>query len=74
VEFSAEYFLFIPLLLAMLLDPLSAALGATTGEIIFSEIMLGQFGGLGELEKFLSVTIGVYTFLRFQFQLPMRST
>src|SRR5699024_10961481 len=41
-------------------DPLSAALGAATGELVFSEIMLGQFGGLGELEKFLTVTIGVY--------------
>ena len=57
VEFS---FLFIPLTLAMLFDPLSAALGAATGELVFSEIMLGQFGGLGELEKFLTVTIGVY--------------
>ncbi|MFA9378609.1 MAG: hypothetical protein ACERKZ_17985 [Lachnotalea sp.] len=60
VEFSVEYFLFIPLTLAMLFDPLSAALGAATGELIFSEIMLGQFGGLGEMEKFLTVTIGVY--------------
>ena len=60
VEFSVEYFLFIPLSLAMLFDPLSAALGAATGELVFSEIMLGQFGGLGELEKFLTVTIGVY--------------
>ncbi len=60
VEFSVEYFLFIPLTLAMLFDPLSAALGAATGEIVFSEIMLGQFGGLGELEKFLTLTIGVY--------------
>ena len=60
VEFSVEYFLFIPLPLAMLFDPLSAALGAATGELVFSEIMLGQFGGLGELEKFLTVTIGVY--------------
>ena len=60
VEFSVEYFLFIPLTLAMLFDPLSAALGAGTGEMVFSEIMLGQFGGLGELEKFLTVTIGVY--------------
>ena len=60
VEFSVEYFLFIPLALAMLFDPLSAALGAATGELVFSEIMLGQFGGLGELEKFLTVTIGVY--------------
>ncbi len=60
VEFSVEYFLFIPLTLAMLFDPLSAGLGAATGELVFSEIMLGQFGGLGELEKFLTVTIGVY--------------
>lgn len=60
VEFSVEYFLFIPLVLAMLFDPLSAALGAATGELVFSEIMLGQFGGLGELEKFLTVTVGVY--------------
>ena len=59
VEFSVEYFLFIPLTLAMLFDPLSAALGAATGELVFSEIMLGQFGGLGELEKFLTVTITV---------------
>ena len=57
---SVEYFLFIPLTLAMLFDPLSAALGAATGELVFSEIMLGQFGGLGELEKFITVTIGVY--------------
>ena len=60
VEFSVEYFLFIPLVLAMLFDPLSAALGAATGELVFSEIMLGQFGGLGEVEKFVTVTIGVY--------------
>ena len=60
VEFSVEYFLFIPLVLGMLFDPLSAALGAATGELVFSEIMLGQFGGLGEVEKFITVTIGVY--------------
>lgn len=60
VEFSVEYFLFIPLTMAMLFDPMSAALGAATGELVFSEIMLGQFGGLGELEKFITVTIGVY--------------
>ena len=60
VEFSVEYFLFIPLVLAILFDPMSAALGAATEELVFSEIMLGQFGGLGELEKFITVTIGVY--------------
>lgn len=60
VEFSVEYFLFIPLTIAMLLDPLSAGLGAATGELIFSKIMLGQFGGIGEFEKFATVTIGVF--------------
>ena len=60
VEFSVEYFLFIPLSLTMLFNPMSVALGAATGEIVFSEIMLGQFGGLGELEKFLTLTIGIY--------------
>lgn len=60
VEFSVEYFLFIPLVLAMLFDPLSVGLGAATGELVFSEIMLGQFGGLGEVEKFVTVTLGVY--------------
>ena len=60
VEFSVEYFLFIPLTLAMLFDPLSAALRAATGELVLSELLLGPFGGLGELEKFLTVTIGVY--------------
>ncbi len=60
VEFSVEYFLFIPLTLAILFDPMSAALGAATGEIIFSEIMLGQFGGIGEIEKFIRITMAVY--------------
>ncbi len=60
VEFSIEYLLFIPLTLAMLFEPLPVALGAATGELIFSEIMLGKFGGIGEFEKFITVTIGVY--------------
>ena len=60
VEFSVEFFLFIPLTLAMLFDPLSVALGAATGELVFSEIMLGQFGGIGELEKFLTVSIAIF--------------
>ena len=35
VEFSIEYFLFIPLILAILFDPMSAALGAATGNNLF---------------------------------------
>lgn len=60
VELSVEYFAFIPLTLAILFDPLSAALGAATGEVIFSEIMLGQFGGVGEVEKFVLFSLGIY--------------
>lgn len=60
IEFSVEYFLFIPLTLAILFDPLMTALGAATGEVIFGEIMLGQFGGLGEVEKFVTITIGIF--------------
>ena len=39
VEFSVEYFLFIPLTLAMLFDPLSAALGAATGVYIAGRLV-----------------------------------
>lgn len=60
IEFSVEYLAFIPLTLAILFDPLSAALGAATGEVIFSEIMLGQFGGFGEIEKFILFSLGIY--------------
>ena len=60
VEFSVEYFAFIPLTLCMLFDPLSAAIGAATGEVVFSEIMLGQFGGFGEVEKFVLFSLGMY--------------
>ena len=40
VEFSVENFLYIPLVLAMLFDPMSAALGAATGELVFREIYI----------------------------------
>ncbi|HJA90088.1 hypothetical protein [Jeotgalibaca ciconiae] len=60
IEFSVEYLAFIPLTLAILFDPLSAAVGAATGEVIFSEIMLGQFGGIGEIEKFILFSLGIY--------------
>lgn len=47
IELSIEYFAFIPLTLCMLFHPLYAAVGAAVGEVIFGELMLGQFGGLG---------------------------
>ncbi|KAA9002384.1 cell division protein FtsQ [Paenibacillus spiritus] len=60
VELSVEYFAFIPLTLCILFHPLYAAVGAALGEIIFGELMLGQFGGLGELEKFLTFSLAMY--------------
>lgn len=60
IELSVEYFAFIPLTLCMLFHPLYAAVGAAVGEIIFGELMLGQFGGLGELEKFLTFSFAMY--------------
>ncbi|SHM51354.1 cell division protein FtsQ [Gracilibacillus kekensis] len=67
IEFSIEYFAFIPLTLCILFHPLYAAVGASLGEIIFGEIMLGQFGGFGELEKFIAFSLAMYvagTFVR----------
>ncbi|WP_150267560.1 cell division protein FtsQ [Paenibacillus tepidiphilus] len=61
IELSVEYFAFIPLTLCMLFHPLYAAVGAAVGEIIFGELMLGQFGGLGELEKFITFSLAMYT-------------
>lgn len=60
VEFQVEYFLFIPLTLAILFHPLYAAIGAAVGRIIFGEIMLGQFEALGEIESFLALVLALY--------------
>lgn len=60
IELSVEYFAFIPLTLCILFHPLYAAIGAALGEIIFGELMLGQFGGIGEVEKFITFSLGMY--------------
>lgn len=60
IELSVEYFAFIPLTLCILFHPLYAAVGAALGEIIFGELMLGQFGGIGEVEKFITFSLGMY--------------
>lgn len=60
IELSVEYFAFIPLTLCMLFHPFYAAVGAALGEVIFGELMIGQFGGIGELEKFLTFSFAMY--------------
>ncbi|KGP73774.1 hypothetical protein [Pontibacillus yanchengensis] len=60
VEISVSYLAFIPLSLVMLFHPLYAAVGASVGEIIFGDLLLGDFGGLGELEGFIEFTLAMY--------------
>lgn len=60
IELSVEYFAFIPLTLCILFHPFYAAVGAAVGEIIFGELMLGQFGGIGEVEKFITFSLGMF--------------
>ena len=59
IELQIDAFAFIPLALCMLFHPLYAAIGASTGELIFGELMLGQFGGIGEIEKFILFSLGM---------------
>lgn len=44
MEFSVEYFLFIPLTLAMLFEAIPEALGAAIG-VVFNEFVLEPFSG-----------------------------
>lgn len=60
VNFSIEYFAFIPLTLCILFHPFYAAIGASVGEVIFGEVMLGQFSGFGEIEKLVIFTLAMY--------------
>ena len=51
VEFSVEYFLFIPLTLAMLFDPCPRRWAPPPASWCSARSCWGQFGGLGEVEK-----------------------
>ncbi|MGL4821143.1 MAG: cell division protein FtsQ, partial [Bacilli bacterium] len=59
IDISIAYFAFIPLTLAILFDPVPAAVGAALGEIVFSDLLLGDFSGLGEMEGFLQLSIAM---------------
>lgn len=60
VELGISYFAFIPATLAALFAPAQVALGAVTGKVIFSSLLMGDFGGIGELESFIQMSIGIY--------------
>ena len=60
IELSVEYLLFIPFCISILLSPTAAGLGAATGELVFSEILIGDFGGIKEFNKFARIAFCVW--------------
>ena len=60
VEIALAYFVFIPLVLAALFNPFWVALGAPLGEIIFTDLLLGDFSGIGEIEGFIQMFLAIY--------------
>lgn len=60
IDLNVAYFAFIPVTLAILFDPPSAALGAVTGSSIFSDLLMGDFGGIGVLEGFIQQSIAFF--------------
>ncbi|MFD1717646.1 cell division protein FtsQ [Georgenia deserti] len=60
LELGVSYFAFIAVVLAALLSPAWVALGAPLGELVFSDMLLGDFGGFSELEGFLQTALAIY--------------
>ena len=60
VDFSVSYFVFVPITLAALLSPFWVALGAPLGEIIFTDLLMGDFSGLAEVEGFIQMFLAIY--------------
>ena len=60
IDLSVSYFAFIPLVLVALFHPLQVALGASVGKIVFADLLLGNFDGIGALESFIQLTLAMY--------------
>ncbi|KHL17028.1 hypothetical protein CLV56_0720 [Mumia flava] len=60
VELSVSYLAFVPVLMVSLFHPLYAALGAPLGEIVFVDLLMGNFSGIGEVEGYLQMALGLY--------------
>ncbi|GAB3666578.1 hypothetical protein GCM10027591_15310 [Zhihengliuella somnathii] len=60
VDFSVSYFVFIPLTLAALVSPFWVALGAPLGEIVFTDLLMGDFSGLAEVEGYIQMFLAIY--------------
>lgn len=60
LELGVGEFLFIPIVLVLLFRTFWAALAVPVGEIVFGEIMLGEFDGLGAVEGLVLITVCYY--------------
>ncbi|WP_062303741.1 hypothetical protein [Demequina subtropica] len=60
VDVSVSYFVFVPLALVALLNPFWAALGAPIGEVIFVDLLMGDFSGLAEVEGIIQMFLALY--------------
>ncbi|WP_062298815.1 hypothetical protein [Demequina maris] len=60
VDVSVSYFVFVPLALVALLNPFWAALGAPIGEVIFVDLLMGDFSGLAEIEGIIQMFLALY--------------
>lgn len=59
-DFSIAYFVFVPLTMAALFAPFWVALGAPLGEIIFTDLLMGDFSGLAEIEGFIQMFLAIF--------------
>ncbi|WP_265522415.1 cell division protein FtsQ [Oerskovia flava] len=60
VEISVSYLVFVPVVMVSLFHPLYAALGAPLGEIVFVDLLMGDFSGIGEIEGYVQLFLGLY--------------
>lgn len=60
VEIRVPYFAFLAITLAILFDPFTVAVGSAFGAIIFGGLLMGDFGGVGEIEGFLQLSLAIF--------------
>lgn len=60
IELRVPYFAFIAISLAILFDPFSVAIGCAFGSVVFGGLLMGNFGGIGEIEGFLQLSLAIF--------------
>ena len=60
IDVSVSYFVFVPLTMVAQFSPFWAALGAPRGEIVFVDLLMGDFSGLAEIEGFFQMFLALF--------------